>query len=788
MDSNFLLATDKESKIKAMQWRVEWENARMKSEIASVDTKLVITKDGRRSWGVDDAAEYPDVSCNVGLNRRNICDRLPHCEWAGVFFGLGNCVERDWFLADVCEELRTTRRSIPGLPVRGMLMTAVARGEESTIQTAESLILGYQEDLVSYDDMLAAIYMVQHLQLKRLSLPKRLNIQHVLSTFGSMKVPLQLKLDVADELLLQKKKKAASSKRRKSGRRKSGRAAQPSSSWRSKAAALLVGALTLLPTAAASVERPSGIRPGGLQIATRPVAPKENMVDPSAMVTLYKTTDEKYRVALPTGKIGKSVGSLYSALNLLWNSDRRAEAVKGAKDISTRNLELRDVRRIMNSEIQELIEMSGHSQPSVQELEDNHSKIIFRRVKRQLSQWRKFDNKLKGGDFGGSIELRALVAKLLMSQVVSQDPAVYVSKLFAENPKAFQVIKEDIKSGLQTFGARALMYERQTGISLDMEDTAVKTVLGIATGEEGYAVEQVLSLDIGDLEKSIAERVGAIWDYVQELNPEFVDLVSYGVTDRQLSGLLNKLSTDHPSINRTYESIDAVVGTAFLKYIQETPEATPVVKNIVLASMLPFVRENLSNWRDSVATILFQENFSSLLNKQWKVLGGPDRGPDWKDLTTKDVDDLLFMANQEVDNSNIRFLNNMLLWYRNFAGTGNLAAWGAVLGTSAVMVGGGFAILKALFSALGAAWSERRRTAHEDRTFAEQRRHNEEFMQEQRRYHEEQRRQRTAPAPQCCGMKDNGLRCKRTTRKISAFTNKPSCGSHQRGPVHPECQ
>ena len=622
---NFLLATDEESKGIAMQWRVEWENARMKAESAQIDSHLTVDKHGRRVWRWHDDAVNVDVPCSsVGFNQRNRCDTMPHCEWNNVLFSLGSCVDSTSYLRDVCDQLKATRNSVPRLPVRGLLMAAVNQGDDTITHIAEDLILDYQRGLVSYDDMLAAVYMASHLQIERTSVTTRNKVQHVLATYGRLKIPLRLKLDIADKILARKPRRDSSRKkpRRDSSRKKPRDSSRKkrSTSKHSWASALLVGALMMLPSVGAT---------GITQVGAIAPATQGAAVVP----------DGRGAAVVPDGRDAAPAPneSALTEHNVL-HGQAHVSGLEGNASLASVEEELSSLSQYLNDSTS---------------LEDDLFTLAIDRVDKKIPLWEKVNSHLEDGDYGGSPYLRSWVAKLTIAEMLRNDAAVHISNLLLNDQSAFQTMQTNYN------------YAHRIG----MEDQMFKSLLELGS---------VLYRD--HLKRTITTRVRDIWHHMQSNHPYFASWVRYDISGDIVDTLID-LAMTKVSKRESYSSTREAVRAAFSEFASEhkTPSAT---KHVLLAAMMPDVTTALSSWTTSVGTIILQNGFTELLNKTWRDLGGEEEGSNWIDLTQKDIAFLVFTANNKADITETgKFVYRLLLFWRSF----NNIPWQRFIGSILVL-------------------------------------------------------------------------------------------------------
>jgi hypothetical protein len=165
------------------------------------------------TWSAEDGTAPPDSSdtpCSLAQHRGDACKAMKHCEWSGAGFGFGWCTLNMKNITWTYK--RIAKRKInfePALPVRALVM-AVAKDDELLRTQALALIDKYQKGFIGYNDMLACFYIAAPLLWSDSYMDKNRDaIVDFWTHYAVMQVPIQLKLDIADEMHTPVKAKSA---------------------------------------------------------------------------------------------------------------------------------------------------------------------------------------------------------------------------------------------------------------------------------------------------------------------------------------------------------------------------------------------------------------------------------------------------------------------------------------------------------------------------------------------------------------------------------------------------
>ena len=109
----------------------------------------------------DDETLPYDQPCSKGHNNPNACQAMSgHCRWSSWYFtGFGRCNMDLELIRRAFQTLRQRRKPDVLVPVRTLLWTASQMDDEMKIR-AKQIILLFQEDMISYSDILACFYLV----------------------------------------------------------------------------------------------------------------------------------------------------------------------------------------------------------------------------------------------------------------------------------------------------------------------------------------------------------------------------------------------------------------------------------------------------------------------------------------------------------------------------------------------------------------------------------------------------------------------------------------------------
>ena len=149
----------------------------------------------------DEFTPIYDQPCFKGHNDGPTCQAMSgHCRWSSWYLGgYGRCNLDIALIQRAFDQLKLQRKPRILVPVRTLIWITSEIDDELHVM-AQKIIELFQQDLISYGDILACFYLIAPYILFK---AERVNdidtLTQVWRTFAQMKLPFAQKLDMADE-------------------------------------------------------------------------------------------------------------------------------------------------------------------------------------------------------------------------------------------------------------------------------------------------------------------------------------------------------------------------------------------------------------------------------------------------------------------------------------------------------------------------------------------------------------------------------------------------------------